>query len=165
MDRGEIDPVRVGMKGVFDFRGVDSDVVVVIGAPQRMHAIRTQRHLVGGPGGGAAQRGFERDRTAFDAGFVADLDVPARQTGVAAHGPPVLLRRFVVFQHRLDHERRQIALLGVGAASQTGQIVVGNLDGRLGHQVICSAFQRGDSNHDGLVLRARFLCRSSPRKR
>ena len=74
-----------------------------------------QRHAVGGLRGGPAQRRFERHRTAFDARFVADLDVPARHAGVAAHGAAVLFRGLVILQHRLDHEGGKVAPLGVGA--------------------------------------------------
>src|SRR3712207_9029196 len=35
---------------------------------------------------------LQPDGTALDLGLVADLDVPARHAGVAAHGAPVLLR-------------------------------------------------------------------------
>jgi len=60
-----------------------------------MNPVGPQRHLAGRPGGRPAQRGFERHRAAFDPRLVADLDVPARQAGVAAHGSPVVLRQIV----------------------------------------------------------------------
>ena len=115
---GQLDPVGIGMEGVFDLRRADAAIVVVVGAPQRMDAVGAQRNVVGGVGGGAAQRRFERDRAALDAGFVADLDVPARHAGVAAHGAAVFLRGLVVLQHRLDDEGGEIALLGIGGAAQ-----------------------------------------------
>ena len=141
---GEVDPVGVGMEGVFDLRRVDADIVVVVGAPERMHAIGPQRHVVGRVGGGAAQRRLQRDGPALDARLVADLDVPARHAGVAAHGAAVFLGGLVVLQHGLDDEGGEIALFGVGAAPQPGQVVVGDLDGGLGHQLAGGAFERGD---------------------
>ena len=132
-------------------------VVVVVGAPERMHAVGTQRHVVRGVGGGAAQRGLQRDRPALDARLVADLDVPARHAGIAAHGAAVFLGGLVVLQHRLDHERGEIALLGVGALAQAREIVVGNLDGRLGHQLLGGVLQGRDGDHGGLGLLGRDL--------
>src|SRR5262249_58623507 len=90
--RGELDPVGVGVEGIFDFWRADADVVVVIGAPERMHAVGPQRHLAGRLGGRAAQRRLERDRPALDTRLVADLHVPARHAGVAAHRAAVVLR-------------------------------------------------------------------------
>ena len=113
------------MKRIFDLRRADAHIVVVISAPQRVEPVGTKRHPRGRARGGAAQRRLERDRTAFDARFVADLDIPARQAGIAAHGAAVFLGGFVNLQHRLDDERRQVALFGIGAAAQTGEIIVG----------------------------------------
>src|SRR5581483_6918807 len=126
---GEVDPVGVGVEGIFDLRRADAAIVVVIGAPERVHAVGPERYVVRGVGRSAAQCGLERDRPALDPRLVADLDVPARHAGIAAHGAPVLLRRLVVFKHGLDDEGGEIALLGVGAAAQTLEIVVGYLDG------------------------------------
>jgi hypothetical protein len=92
------------MKRVFDLRRADADVVVVVGAPERMHAVGAQRHVGGGARGGAPQRRLQRHRPALDARLVADLDVPTRQAGVAAHGAAVLLGGVVILQHRLDDE-------------------------------------------------------------
>src|SRR5262249_15635754 len=74
-------------------------------APGRMHAVGARRPLDGGARGGAPQGGLQRDRPALDPRLVADLDVPARQAGVAAHGAAVLLGRVVILEHRLDDER------------------------------------------------------------
>ena len=79
------------------------------------------------------------DRAAFEAGVVADLDVPARQAGVAAHRTAVFLGRLVVFQHRLDNEGRQVALLGIGAAAQAIEIILRDFDGGLRHQILGGA--------------------------
>ncbi len=154
---GEVDPVGVGVERVFDLGRVDADIVVVVGAPERMHAVGPQRHVLGRLGGGAAQRRLQRDRPALDLRLVADLDVPARQAGVAAHGAAVFLRGLVVLQHRLDHEGGEVALFGVGAAPQPREIVVGNLDGGLGHQLAGGAFERGDRYHGDLALFRRGL--------
>ena len=176
---GQLDPVGIGMEGVFDLRRADAAIVVVVGAPQRMDAVGAQRNVVGGVGGGAAQRRFERDRAALDAGFVADLDVPARHAGVAAHGAAVFLRGLVVLQHRLDDEGGEIALLGIGGAAQAVEIVVGNLDRGLRHQGFGRALHRCDRDHrvSPMTSRAatrliallcvcgRGLLRKSPRKR
>ena len=43
---GELDPVGVGMERVLDLGRADADIVVVVGAPERMHAVGTQRHVV-----------------------------------------------------------------------------------------------------------------------
>ena len=144
---GQLEPVGVGVEGIFDLGRVYADIVVVIGAPQRMHAVGPQRHRGGRPRGGAAQRRFERHRTALDARVVADLDVPARQAGIAAHGAAVLFRRLVVFQHGLDDEGRQIALLGIGAAAQAVEIILGDFDGRLRHQILGGALNGCDRDH------------------
>ena len=96
---GDVDPPGVGLERVLDLRRVDADIVVVIGAPQRMHPVGPQGNLVGRPGGGAANRRLERDEAALDGRLVADLDVIARQAGVAAHGAAVLLRRLPVLEH------------------------------------------------------------------
>ena len=161
--RGQLDPVGVGVKGVFDLRGADAAIVVVVGAPQRVDAVGAQRHVVGGIGGGAAQRRFERDRAAFDAGLVADLDIPARHAGVAAHGAAVLLRRLVILQHRLDDEGGEIALLGVGGAAQPVEIIVGYLDRGLRHQGLGRALHRCDRDHRNPPIRPR--CRPAASRR
>ena len=104
--RGEFDPIGVGMECVFDLGRVDADIVVVVGAPQRMYAIGAKGHGHRRPRGGATQRRLKRDRSALDPRFVADLYVPARQAGIAAHGAAILFGRFVILQHGLDHESR-----------------------------------------------------------
>ena len=146
---GEFDPVGVGMEGVFDLRRADADIIVVVGAPQRMHAVGPQRHGRGRARGGAAQRRLQRHRAAFDPRLVADLDVPARQAGIAAHGAAVFLGGLVVFQHRLDDEGGEVALLGVGAAAQAGEIIVGDFDGGLRHQILGGALDGGQGDHAG----------------
>jgi len=66
-------------------------LVVVVGAPKRMHAIGPQRHVRGRVGGGAPKRRLKCDRAAFDLRVVADLHVPTRTAGVAAHGAAIFL--------------------------------------------------------------------------
>ena len=90
-------------------------------------------------------------------GVVADLDVPARQAGIAAHGAPVLLGSLVILQHGLHTEGRQIAFFGVGALAQTREIVLRDLDRRLGHQVLCDALNERQRNHVRLTLLGRGL--------
>ena len=141
---GQVDPVGVGVERVFDLRRIDADIVVVVGAPERMHAVGAQRHLVGGRGGRAPQRGLEPDRPALDPRLVADLDVPARHAGVAAHGAAILLGCLVVLEHGLDDEGGEIAFLGVGAAPQPGEVVVRDLDRGLGHQLGGGALDRAE---------------------
>ena len=126
-----------------------------------MDAVGAQRHVVGGVGGGAAQRRFECHRPALDAGVVADLDVPARHAGVAAHGAAVLLGGFVVLEHRLDDEGREIAFFGVGAFAQPREIVLRDLDRRFGHQLLGRALDGRYGNHLGLSYSAAILSRSS----
>ena len=154
---GELDPVGIGVERIFDLRRVDADIVVVIGAPERMHAVGTQRHVVGGVRSRTAQRRLERHRPALDARLVADLDVPARHAGIAAHGAPILLGGLVILQHGLDHEGREIARLGVGAAAQAGEIIVGNFDRGLGHQLFGGALERWRA---GSLLAPRYSARS-----
>ena len=121
------------MERIFDFRRADPDIVVVIGAPERMHAVGAQRHLRGGFGGRPAQCRLERNRAAFDAGLVADLDVPARHAGIAAHRAPVVFGGLVILQHRLEHERRQFAGFRIGTPTDALEVIVGNFNGRFGH--------------------------------
>ena len=102
---GDVDPVAVRLERVLDLGRVQADVVVVVRAPKRMHAVRPQRHAVGGFGRGAAQSFFERHRPAFDAGFVAHFDVPARHAGIGAHGAAVFFGGLIVFKHRMQNER------------------------------------------------------------
>ena len=114
---GQVDPVGIGVEGVLDLRRVDADIVVVVGAPERMHAVGAQRHVVGRAARWpAAAPPPAPTGPPSIARLVADLDVPARQAGVAAHGAAVLLGGLVVLQHGLDDEGGEIALLGVGAA-------------------------------------------------
>ena len=40
MHGSEFDPIGVGMKRIFDLGGADADIVVVIGAPKRVYAVR-----------------------------------------------------------------------------------------------------------------------------
>src|SRR5262249_20638823 len=85
---GEVDPVGLGVERILNLWRADAAVVVVIGAPKWVHAVGPQRHLVRSVGCGAAQCGLERDGSALDLRFVADLDVPARHASVPAHGAP-----------------------------------------------------------------------------
>src|SRR5438270_1166681 len=107
------------MEGIFDLRRVDTDIVVVISAPERMHAVGPKRYFMRRLRGSPAQRRLEGDRSALDPRLVADLDVPARHAGVAAHGAAVFLGGFVVLEHGLKDEGGEIALLGVGTAAQS----------------------------------------------
>src|SRR5262249_43606234 len=109
-------------------------VVVVVGAPERVHAVGSQRHIACGVGGGSAQCGLERDGAPLDVSFVADLHVPARYAGVATHGAPVRFRRAVVLQHGGDDKGGEVARLRVGAGLKAAEVVFGNLDGGLRHQ-------------------------------
>src|SRR5262245_5336000 len=135
------------MEGIFDLRGTDTAVVVVVGAPQRMHAIGSQRHVVRRVGGGATQRRLQGDGTTLDARLIAIFDVPAWDAGVATHGAPVLFGSFVIVQHGLDHEGGKLTPLGVGAPAQTGQIVFGDLDGSLCHQGFGRPLHGDDRDH------------------
>src|SRR5262249_36944081 len=100
-----------------------------------------------GVGGGAAQGGLEGDRSALDRGLVADLHVPARQAGVAAHGAPVLLGRLVVVEHGLDHERGAGALLAGGGAARGGEGGGGGRDGGLRKQGFGGFLQGRNRGH------------------
>src|SRR5215813_939332 len=120
----EVEPIGVGMEGVLDLGCADADIVVVIGTPERMHAVGPQRHAGGGARGRAPQGRLKRNRPALDARLIADLDVPTRQAGIAAHGAAVLLGSLVVLEHRLDDEGGEVAFFGVGAFAQPGEIIL-----------------------------------------
>src|SRR4029450_2477940 len=62
-------------------------------------------------------------------------------------------------QHVFDDEGGYIACSGVGAFAQAGEIVVGNLDRRLGHQLLGGALNARYGNHGGLALLGRELVR------
>jgi hypothetical protein len=160
---GEIDPVGIGMKRVLDLGRTDADIVVVVGAPERMHAVGTQRHAGRGASSRAPQGGLHRHRPALDDRLVADLDVPTRQAGIAAHRAAVLLGGVVVLQHRLDHESGEIALFRVDALAQAREIVVGNLDRRFGHQLLGGALNGRDGNHEWPRFTRRRPCPAASR--
>ena len=136
VNRDQVDPFSAGLVAIFDFRRADSDIVVMVGPPQRMHAVRAQRHIRRGIGGGAAQRRLQRDRAALDRRLVAHLHIPARGAGIAAHGPSVFLGGDVIVEHGAQHIGGQVAILAVGGLFQSCQVVVWNLDGGLRHQLV-----------------------------
>src|SRR5581483_7090788 len=145
---GEVDPAGVRVEGVLDLRRPDAAVVVVVRAPQRVHVVGPQRYVARGVGGGAPERGFEGDRSALDGRLVADLDVPAGHTRVAAHGATVLLGRLVVLQHGLDDEGGKITLFGIRTYAQAAEIILRYLDGGFRHQLLGGLLQGCDGDHE-----------------
>ena len=131
----QIYPVALWFERVLDLRSSDSHVVFVIGAPERMNPVRAERHAVGCFRRRLAQRSFLGAHPALDPGFVSELDEPARHAGVSAHRASVLRGRRVIVQHRLQHEGREVAVLGRGGAFEACEIVFRDLDGCLAHQV------------------------------
>ena len=130
MNRGQFDPVAVGLEAPLDLRRIDADVVVVIGPPQGVYAVWPQGHTVSCLGSRAPQCRLDTDRPAVERGGVGHFHIPAWHTGIRAHGAAVFLGCLIVFQHRLQHEGREIAILDVGLRSQTIEVIVGNLDRR-----------------------------------
>ena len=102
---GEVEPIAARLEAVVDLRRIDADVVVVVGPPQRMYAVRPEWHAGGGFCRGSAQCFFERYWAAINLRLVAHLDVPARQAGIGAHGAAIFLGNLVVFEHCLQYER------------------------------------------------------------
>jgi hypothetical protein len=118
-----------------------------------MHAVRAQRHVLGRLGRRPTQRRLKCHGPALDAGVVTVLHVPPRHAGVAAHGAAIFLGCLVILQHRLDDERGQIALFRVGASPQAAEIIVGDLDGGLGHQCLGSLLDGGNRDHSASLAR------------
>ena len=81
-----VDPVAAGLDRIGHLGGVVADVVVLVFARQRVHAVRAERDRGRGVGRRAPERPLERDEPAFDRRLVAELDVVARQPRVRAHG-------------------------------------------------------------------------------
>ena len=68
MHGSELDPIGVGMKRILDLGGADAHIVVVIGAPKRVYAVRRSGTLAVASRGRTPQRRLQRDRSALDAG-------------------------------------------------------------------------------------------------
>ena len=156
MHGGEFQPVGARLKTPVDFRREHADIVVRVGAPQRMHAVRAQRNVAGGARGGDAQRLFQRHHAALDARLVADLDIVTRQPGVGAHRPPVGACGVVVLQHGLQHKARQ-PLLARRHAGHRATVVLRNIDGGVMHDLMRRAFDGVATNHFFMRLRLVFV--------
>jgi hypothetical protein len=114
-------------------------------APERVRL--TQRHVVRGLA--VARRSADSSATGRPrCAPVADLDVPARHA-VSPHVTPVLFRRLVVLQHRLDDKGGEIAL-SVLAQRAGPEVVIQDLDRRLRHQF--SAVSGVDRDHHWALL-------------
>ncbi|GBF26652.1 hypothetical protein MnTg02_01693 [bacterium MnTg02] len=83
-----------------------------------------------------AQSLFKPDGTALNLRFVAYFDIPARQPRIGAHGAAVFFRRFIIVEHRADDKGRKIAAFRIGHLPQSLDIVIGDFDGGLCHEVI-----------------------------
>ena len=137
----------------------------MVRAPQRMYPVWAQWHICGGIRGRPAQRRLQGNGSALDHRLIAHLHIPARGAGVAAHRPAVLLCRGVVLQHGVKDIGGQVAIFGFGRLFQAGQIVLGNFDGGLGHQLIRRGFNGIDRDHGVLpVIPPRPAYRVHPRE-
>src|SRR5207248_3460455 len=97
--------------GVGDLGRVGADVVVVVGARQRVYAVGAQRDGGGRLRGRAAQRPLQRDEAALHQRLVARADVVTRQPRVGAHRPPIGGGDVPVAFHLGEDEARQPVLL------------------------------------------------------
>ena len=147
MDGGDVDPVGVGLEGVFDLGSVHADIVVVVLAGERMYAVGAQRNVVSSAGGGAAYAVLKLDEPALDLRLVSRLDVIARATGISTHGTAVLCRHLPVFHHGFKDEGGEVALLLVDHALDAGLVVVGDIDCRVGHDLVRGRFNRVSLDH------------------
>ena len=156
VDGGEFDPVRIRLEAVFDLRRVDADIVVVVGAPERMHAVGPERHRARRLGRGGADRLLQRDEPAFRPRLVSGLHVEARHARIGAHGAAVGFRRLPVLQHRLQHEARKLVLLAPQHAAYAIAVIARDLDGGARHDLASSLSQRvsGDLGHGCRIGRA-----------
>src|SRR5690606_2855974 len=132
---GDVDPVGVRLEAPLDLGRVDADVVVVVGAPQRVNPVGAKRHLAGGAGGGRAQAALEGHEAAFDRRLVADLDVVARQPGVGAHGPAVAGGGLPVVEHGPEYERGQLVRFGTRGGADAVAVILGDVDRGASHDL------------------------------
>gem|GEM_PF-5607124 len=79
MDGDQIYPFAIRFKTIFNLRRTNADIVVMIGAPQRVDPVRPQRYAIGGIGRGAAQSGFKGD---WPASMRASLPILTYHRGV-----------------------------------------------------------------------------------
>src|SRR5690606_39351976 len=145
---GNVDPVDIRFEAPLDLGRVDADVVVVVGAPQRVDAVGAKRHFAGRARGGCAQAALEGHEAALDRRLVADLDVVARQTGIGAHGPAVAGGRLPVVEHGLEHERGQLVRFGTRGGTDAVAVVLGNVDGRATHDLERGLVELAHRYHD-----------------
>ena len=84
-----------------------------------MNAVRAERDVFGGAGGGGAEGAFEGDEATFEFYVVADLGVEAGEAGVAAH-------RALLFDGgvRVVDDREE-GPLGVGVGFASGGLFKG----------------------------------------
>ncbi|MCY1547764.1 hypothetical protein D9M68_838370 [compost metagenome] len=153
MHRGDFDPVGVRFERPFDLGRIDADVIVVVGAPERMHAVGAQRNGDRRLRRGMPQGALHGDETCVYRSIVADLDVVPRQTGVGAHRAPILVGGFPVVDHGMDDKPRQLAGFLLLEFLDALLVVGGDFDRRAAHD-----FQRGLFNfldrdsHGGMRL-------------
>ena len=150
----DVDPVRAGLERVRDFRRVGADVVVVVDARERVHAIRAERDRGRRLGRGAAQCALERHEAALDHRLVARAHVIARQPRVRAHRPPVRGGDVPVALHLGEDEACQTVLLALARGGHARAVVGGDVDGRARHQLARGVLDQLGGNHDGRKARA-----------
>ena len=100
----QINPVSRRLKPIFNFGGADPDIVIMVGTPQRMHAVRAQWHPIGGFSSGTAQRRFKGRHPALYPRLIAHFDEPARHTGIAAHCAAIFFGGLVIFKHGFQNK-------------------------------------------------------------
>ncbi len=146
---GDVDPVGAGLERVRDLGRVGADVVVVIRAGERVHAVRAQRDGGRGVGGGPAQRPLEGDEATVDDRLVARADVVARQPRVGAHRPTLGGGDVPVLEHLVEDEAGEALLLAVAGQADAFAVVGRDVDGRAGHQLAGRVLDQlgGDLRH------------------
>src|SRR5262249_26216944 len=171
VDGGDVDPVATGLEGVGDLGRVNADVVVVVDARQRMHAVGPERNRRGRVGGRAAERALERDEAPLDERVVARANVVARQAGVGAHRTALLRRDVPVAIHLGQHEAGDTVLLAVAGSADALAIVGGDIDGGARHQLARRVLDELDRDRPGHGLGSRLAyyidgaCARAPRSR
>ena len=136
MDGGQLHPVRVRLKAVFDLGRADAHIVAVVGPPERMDPVGAQGHGRGGAGRRLADRALQTDEAPLDPRLVAGLDVEAGHAGVGAHRPAVGLGGLPIPDHGLEHEPRQLVALLPQHRPDPLAVVLRDLDRRGRHDPV-----------------------------
>jgi hypothetical protein len=140
VDRGDVDPGRLGLERVGHLGRVDADVRVEVPPRQRVDAVGPERDRRGRVRRGSAERALEGDEPALDHGLVARPHVVAGQAGVGAHGPPLGGRDVPVPLHLGEHEARDPVPLALARPPHAVAVIRRDVDGRARHQLARGIF-------------------------